>query len=476
MNQKIVVSLLAVLLMPGASAFAQFKNPVKAAKNFTNLSRVVLNKAQRPYTMESWVPARFVATQKIELNSLQTPKRITPVTASLVAKAGYKATRQDMHDLGMKFIVGQHGETASGKAFYEDQSQLARDLDAFYKGNADTFISPDGRNVKLYALPVDGILYKPAGYATPLVLNSKEYFVIYDVKAKTGRIADNNPEVYNLFKLSLQDEIWKAMGQDKVFDDLNNFCDAILLAHLHQARLAQLRTEGSGQDVATLVKEGKGKVYKKLNNSHELLGYLKSLPKVRQQGTQFAAYVVELPVEGLVWVDSSGDKHAYNSKDHVMLFFELGAVGVFPRADVENPELFVPVKKTPQNTSSEQFLTHPQSPQWVWYETEKKAWSRDREQHVFESLWAYYPHYFASQKELGRFLHSFHHHELLRVYDKNTHRISFVYEIPVEGLTIGYNTTAIDPETYVFLYDQETGGQLIKRADLENAALYEFVK
>ena len=62
------------------------------------------------------------------------------------------------------------------------------------------FIGPDGREVKLYALPVDGILYKAPGYKVPVVLNSNEYFVIYDVKAQTGKIAENRPEIYNIFK------------------------------------------------------------------------------------------------------------------------------------------------------------------------------------------------------------------------------------------------------------------------------------
>lgn len=472
--QKIILSsLLAVLLVPANQVFAQ-KNPLKSVKTLANLERAVTQPRLFNHVIKVQVPSSVVKSGRIPLFPADIPRRLTPVNASLAARAGAEASVVRMYVMGLEFVMSKQSELGYGKAFYTDADELAQDLNVFYKGKADTYTDSAGHTVKLYALPVDGILYQPDGQQEVQVLNSQEYFVVYDETDRTGKIVPYTPQSYNLY---VYEEIWKNMGTPKLFDDLNNLCDSILMAHLHKARLDQTHVYGQFPALKTWVKQNKVSVYNQLNTADELLPYLKTLPKVREQGTQFMAYVVELPVEGLVWVDRGGTKHVYNPKDHVMLFFELGSVGIFPRADVENPKLFVPVQKPAlQQKPAPRFMAHPQSSQWTLYESEKKAWNRDRQQHVFEGLWAYYPHYFDSQEELGRILRSFHRHEILRVYDKNTRRTGFVYEIPVEGLTLGHNTTTIDPETYVFIYDQETGGQLVKRADLENAVLYEFVK
>ncbi len=355
MNQKIVVTLLAVLFMPGASAFAQFKTEAQAAKNLANLD-IVIKRATHLATIGRPVVTNFpqglVRGNAVGLLRVKAPKVITPVTKSYAALlnnsvagkgifANYKIVENPAKSVANEWV------SHPSRVFYEDQTKLARDLNKFYDGKADVLIGPEGRKVKLYALPVDGILYKPANYKDPVVLNSSEYFVIYDVAADTGKIAENKPEVYNLFKPRLEDEIWQAMGVNKIFDDLNNLCDAVLLAHLHKVRLAQLRADGNNKETAALVKEGKAEVYKQLGTQEELLGYLKQLPQVRQVingNPTYLIYLVELPVEGLVWVDRDGVKHAYNPKDHVMVFFEMGSVGVFPRADINNPEFFKQMK------------------------------------------------------------------------------------------------------------------------------------
>lgn len=335
--QKIIVSsLVAVLLVPAAPVFAQFKNPAKAAKNLANLERLIVKDAQGARKIVPVLtPGAF-------------PHQVTPVSKSwrLYMKNIYGdgfpivqkfATKHVM--IPLPLVVSEWN--CLGKTFYEDQATLARDLDTFYRGKADVLKGPDGREVKLYALPVDGILYKPSEYSVPVVLNSQEYFVIYDVAAKTGKIAENIPAVYNLYTPRIYDEIWQAMGASKGFDDLGNLCDAILTAHLHKARIDQLQVTS---DIKTLVRNGKQIVFRQLNSSMELLGYLQKLPTVRETTKGFKAYVVELPVEGLSWTDiRDGVTHSYTRKDNVMLFFEMGAVGIYPRADVENPELFTPL-------------------------------------------------------------------------------------------------------------------------------------
>ena len=344
MHKTVVSSCVAVLLLAAPNAFAQFKNPAKAAKNLANLDRIVTAAAQKGAQsgVVSWVPARFVPSGKVLLQPVQMPIVRTPVTASLLHKIPASANALHVKALASQFIMGAYGEHGHGKAFYEDQTELARDLVAFYDGKLETRIGPDGHEVNLLALPVDGIVYKPVGYSAPVVLNSDEYFVIYNTQTGTGQIAENKPEVYNLFKPRLEDEIWQAMGKDKVFDDLNNLCDTIMLAHLHKARLVSL---GKEVDIRTAVTASQAEVYKQLNASDELFAYLHQLPAVHETSNGFKAYVVELPVDGLTWVEADGTTHVYNTQDHVMLFFEMGSVGIFPRADVANPEHFISVKK-----------------------------------------------------------------------------------------------------------------------------------
>ncbi len=369
MNKMRIGSGVAVILLASPCAFAQFNNPAKMARNWTNLQRVVARTTQiQPVTtVISWVPSRFVKGGKIGLSPLPLPQQLTPVTRSILTKVKGPVEVKHMHRLANQFVLWAYGEHGYGKAFYDDQTQLARDLHNFYDAQPDTFIGPDGHEVKLYALPVDGILYKPLGYKTPVVLNPDEYFVIYDTQTDTGKIAQNKPEVYNLFKPRVEDEIWQAMGNGKVFDDLSNLCSSILMAHLHKARIDQLHADKVPQDIQdlmiqgqmpyadfvkmktadtkTVVKESKSLIYKQLNTQEKLLDYLHSLPQLTETSHGFKAYVVELPVEGLTWVEADGTAHVYNPQDYVMLFFEVGSAGVFPRGDVANPERFIPVKK-----------------------------------------------------------------------------------------------------------------------------------
>ncbi len=473
--QKIVVSsLVAVLLVPGTCAFAQFKDSAKAAKNLANLDRVVARATKgvvigRPVVTD--LPPGLVRGNAIGLLRVKMPKAITPVNKSYVTFLNNKFQELSTFPTpeSLAGITANEWANNPKRVFYQDQSELARDLDKFYQGKADIFIGPDGREVKFYALPVDGILYKPVGYTDAVVLNSSEYFVIYDVAAKTGKIAENTPEVYNLFKPRLEDEIWSAMGASKEFDDLNNLCDAILLAHLHKVRVERLRVSS---DVETLVKAGKQTVWKQLNSSMELLNYLQKLPTVRETTKGFKAYVLELPVEGLSWTDRrDGTKHNYTRHDNVMLFFEMGAVGIYPRADLENPQLFKPAAKV-------EAAQHPQNAFWKLYESEKKAWQADRQNKIFENMWNYlYPYHFNSEAEFGKALHAFHGKAVNKVRSKMGDVLSEVYEIPLPNLTCNVNGQEIvaDPDEYVFLYNEQTGGNLVKRTDLENANLYQFV-
>ena len=352
MHKVVVFSLLSGLLLPGVPAFAQFKDPVKAAINLANLDRVVARASvgsclDYPVIIAK-LPPKIVPGNAIGLQRVKMPQTITPVNQSYIALLN---TFHKRYNAASSFVTPTMlapwaakewiGDQESTHVFYTDQITLARDLDAFYKGNAPLWVDSSGRRAKLYMLPVDGILYQPVGSSVPLVLTSDEYFVIYDINTQTGQLAENKPEVYNLFR-PVYEEIWQAMGASKELDDLGNLCDAILMAHLHYARIEQL---GGTSSIETLVAEGRGIVWRQLNNQTELLDYVQRFPKVRNVSTGIEAYVIDLPVEGLAWLENNTTLHAYTPREHVMLFFEMDGVGIFQRADVQNPGLFTPVAK-----------------------------------------------------------------------------------------------------------------------------------
>ena len=343
MSIKTIISLLTILAVPGACAFAQFTStPARSALNARNIKQVLvrrLSEVSAGFSVR--VPTHVLKEGYVYLRPVTMPLSITPANRSLFSKAEANSHSYPLRSLAIDF-VSRPVKSELDRAFYEDQSTLARDLNAFYEGKSPIYRGLDGHVVQLYALPVDGLLYKPVGYQVPVVLNSNDYFVIYDVKNKTGHIADNTPEVYNLFKPYVDEAIWSAMGEEKVFDDLNNLCDVIMMAYLHKAYVKQ---HGAYTDITHVVTSRRAEVFKQLSNPNAYVPYLKKLPVVQQVPNGFKAYVVELPVDGLTWVERDGTQHVYNTKDDVMLFFELGAVGVFPRADVENPQYFTPVTK-----------------------------------------------------------------------------------------------------------------------------------
>ncbi|MBP5404242.1 MAG: hypothetical protein J6Y17_04045 [Elusimicrobiaceae bacterium] len=207
MKKGLLPILIVALCLTATSAFAQFKLPLKTATNWANLERVVARNMQGPLVGQRWakVPTSVVQSGRIVLSPSRFPQEITPVSRVwrqyLVNLYGtgfpnVQKVAQIASYTDLPLVV----ENWQGLAFYTNQSALAQDLHKFYKGKGDIRVSPTGREVILYALPVDGILYKPSKYTFPLVLNPNQYFVIYDVKAKTGKIAENKPEVYNLFK------------------------------------------------------------------------------------------------------------------------------------------------------------------------------------------------------------------------------------------------------------------------------------
>ena len=102
--------------------------------------------------------------------------------------------------MGELFILGDARQAPAGKAFYESETELAQDLNTFYRGKGVVVEHPvTKQNVKLYWLPADGILYKPAPDKPAVVLSPEKYFVVYDMENKTGQIVGNSPVMQRLF-------------------------------------------------------------------------------------------------------------------------------------------------------------------------------------------------------------------------------------------------------------------------------------
>ena len=328
----ICLAIIGSFLLTAHYGFSQIGKSAKAIKNLTNLERALAHAAQTSSPAIS-------AVGRLGFAQVLNAEHANPVGLSYSRYFKRHFPESNLSVIPSRVFdswLNQPGE----RAFYTSSTKLAQDLDAFYEGDTNILVSPEGHEVKLYMLPADGILYQPETYQEPVSLHSRDFFVVYDIVNQTGKLVSNTSLMYNLYKPRVYDEIWKAMGTAHEFDDLGNLCDAILMAHLHKLHLDRLHANGVTADIQQSVKEWNNEVLRQLNNQTELMSYLQKLPKVRPAHYQFVAYVVELPVDNLRFVEHDGTVHVYNQQDHVMLFFEMGAAGIFPRADLQDPAQF----------------------------------------------------------------------------------------------------------------------------------------
>ena len=215
MQKYIVTSLFILSMMIPSAAFAQFgKGSSRALLNTKRLEHAVRKAAAAPKIpryMGIKVPVSntLVTGGQIVLFPVISPTSQTPANYSFVKtmvplEQWFKEIDVERSEIARMIAISWQrtpGEFPPGaKAFYQDQSVLARDLHQFYSGKGPLYRAPNGRQVKLYALPVNGILYQPAGYKMPVVLNSYEYFVVYDVEAGTGQLAKNTRALYSTFE------------------------------------------------------------------------------------------------------------------------------------------------------------------------------------------------------------------------------------------------------------------------------------
>lgn len=347
MRKILVLVVFGVLLLPGNAAFAQFgKNIVKAGINARNLERFLTTAGKRSTIGRSVVrvPKHIAPGGAVALTVRSIPSEITPANASFVSVV---QKLNEILPLTGKVLeervgwvanawgdIGPHGQPSKGKGFYEDQTALAKDLDNFYRGQSEVMIGPDGREVKLYTLPVDGILYQPVGYITPLVLLSDEYFVIYDVESQTGKLAENTPEVYGMFKKRPLPAVAtpkqvpaNVMPQQRYLANYAHFANPEVRA-MNQLKWGNrsLKTE----------------VSEPTEFGRTLVSFNQWLPaKVKHLQTGEISFVYEIPVDGLIYKTYDSDAFPLNSKTTVLIYNEQKNSGYFlDREILENPQFY----------------------------------------------------------------------------------------------------------------------------------------
>ena len=190
-----------ILLLCATDGFAQFRSAPKAARNLARLDRIV-EQAVAPQVSDRVivrVPHGMISGNKTVLTAAKLPQQVTAVNASLHYYHAQQPKPSTKAVVAWKNLPMQEGWLASGgQAFYDNQARLARDLNTFYGGSGSS-VEFGGKTVKLYALPVEGILYKPAGYTDAVLLDCEETFVIYDPVAKTGQLVENSPAMQQAF-------------------------------------------------------------------------------------------------------------------------------------------------------------------------------------------------------------------------------------------------------------------------------------
>ena len=359
MKKSVIGSMLVVLLLSSVSAFAQFKNPAKAAKNLANLDRVVARATKQPnlsarvLTYKSPVSAKLplgvVTPGNAGLVRAQLPKTITPVNKSYFTFArdwynshNWESDYQTLENASksLENLIKKSFPNAS----YTQQEQLAKDLDVFYKGQAKVYIGPDGRQVKLYALPADGILYKPVGYEVPVALNSNEYFVIFDVASQTGKIADNIPAVYNLYKPASEEEIYGEFEFYEVEPGIGSWRPKDPVQYYRWNRDLMRDNPWRAEDWRNGNYPSRFESQNDLGNALYRF-YGNDVPKVQKRFTQDVFNVYELPVEGIVY-QGEGQREPTElfPSSYVVLYNEKTGGQIVARSTLKNPFFFEFVK------------------------------------------------------------------------------------------------------------------------------------
>lgn len=364
------LSVLLISLVGSLPAFAQFKSPSLKAVNTKRLQRslaqVQLGKTLG--TVPARVPKSVLPGKTVYLTPVAIPRTVTPANQAFlenlnnvfaqIKHLGYSKA-QVSKLMAELWVSPTRHSPHNGKGFYDDQNELARALHSYYHGLGTLYISPAGRQVKLYALPADGILYQPVGYSRPLVLTAKDYFVVYDINEQTGQIAKNIPQVYNLFmpcrsttlaqqlqaeydkaELARQsgenEDLWQAIGGEK-----NYYNSETLLArdvtefYYQKKRIESLRNSDIEGSLEALVE----------STPKQRAVYPIEAPHVRDIVHGEEGYIYEIPVSGVYYVDLRYNQAVELLPKQFAVFYVPAGHSSFivERRVLEDPSMFQPI-------------------------------------------------------------------------------------------------------------------------------------
>lgn len=401
MKKSIVWMLLAVLSVCGTSSFAQWRSVAQAAQNAAKRQNFVSRRVTSA-TRQRVPPMRVAERMGLKDMKYVTVKPPLLPTAGNKVNASYlykyehikRLTEQQglsvpdseiQEMMARRWIVGPEDGPGVGNAFYEDQSALARDLNEFYEGSGIE-VEVGGQLAKLYALPVDGILYKPAGYTEPVVLTAESDFVVYYPKTKTGQIVENTPQMRDFLssrpgKSSGFDEVvslggrefhmpsgepdfnfidgvkpeldvhaikQEATGDFEMIDFIEvdsrpaGFVGAMLRAD-HKMYMDQSR-QAKKFDAYWNRKFGVTHYTSQNQLARDMAAFYEDFPGAPQVYNRFSRqnfYVFELPVEGLEYAPEGSPKvHVLDPKTEVVLYHEQLGGQIVERANLENKMFF----------------------------------------------------------------------------------------------------------------------------------------
>ena len=437
--KKIVVWSMLVLIVTSSPAFAQI-NWGKLGKNFgKNVNKQVENQITREAILNSTtgvrpasLPAHLKLGSQAFVNSIKKPQADL-VNASYLYKAKRladhaKSVKIKLSDVEVRRALANEwiqrpGQNVGAGVFYDNQAQLARDLNEFYGGSGSA-VEVGGKLLKLYALPIDKILYKPAGRNIQ-VITSEEYFVVYDPAAKTGQLVKKTPETLQQF--------------------------------------SQTTNSGTFEEVTVLG----GQVFYMPDGEPdwEILKGVKKTEKAKAsepEGDFEEVYGELLP-----------EDFSFGGVSHMATPEELKELEALNEQAALEAEITDP---------SFGGVSRPGTPEEVYqFKKLEYEYSFQREDAAAKLVWKKgdFPTSFTSQDQLGKHLHRFHRGFAAKVQDVITKQVKYVYEIPVQGLTLieenGF-VSELDPAREVVLYDERTGGQVVMRDIVEAQQLYKFVQ
>ena len=395
MNGKVTMCASAlVLLLTAVQAQAQLGVGNVSKINAARLQRVtaLAEKSASKGLPTYRVPFSVVASGYTALTPITIPVDGNNVNASVLYRVHnmYQKAKLDRHPYAsLQDIANRlradwaHLENRVSKypAFYDDQSVLAQDLNAFYDGSGVAVTAPNEELAKLYSLPVDGTLYQPAGYAEPVVLTAQSDFVIYYPRTRTGQLVHNTPqmraalnrpgksgsfeEVISLggkwFEMPQGEPDWnflKGVKNENLADDVvtGDFIDVENLPAVNHAA-------GPRMDYKTQVDHARQA--KELDGSWLLTGGVKHYTSQNQLGRDMAAfyegwegvpqvyhrisnekfYVYEIPVDGLTYAPEGSPRvQMLDPNTQVVLYSKKIGGQVVDRSLLKNDLIFGDVK------------------------------------------------------------------------------------------------------------------------------------